>query len=115
MTTQIIPTLTDGTPEYEQITPLGDTDYKLLFSYNPRDLHWYLTLRTEADEEIIGCEGMKLVQGGWPIRRVYDQNRPDGELLILSELLTEPGLNDLGDTSELVFIPRADLVALFNG
>jgi hypothetical protein len=113
MAIQIIPTLTDGTPEYTQITSLDGTNYLLIFSYNSRDLHWYLTTRTEAEEEIIGCEGVKLVQGGFPIRRVYDQNRPPGEFLVLSDLKTEPGLNDLGDTSLLVYIPEADMETAF--
>jgi hypothetical protein len=113
MTAQIIPTLTDGTAQYSQITALDGVNYRLIFSYNSRDLHWYLSLRTEADEKITGCEGVKLVQGGLPIRRVYDLNRPPGELLVFSELDTEPGLEDLGDTPELIYMPIADVEAHF--
>jgi hypothetical protein len=114
MTTQIIPTLTDGSSKYSQITALDGVNYQLTFLYNSRDLHWYLTIRTEADEEIVGCEGIKLVQGGWPIRRVYDLNRPPGEFLVLSELKSEPGLTDLGDTTILSYIPEDDVEKAFS-
>jgi hypothetical protein len=114
MAVQIVSTLTDATvPEYTQTTTLDGVDFQLTFSYNARDEHWYLTIRTAQNVEITGCEGIKLVQRGWPIRRVYDQNRPAGELFILSELTSEPGLEDLGATSFLCYIPIADLEDLF--
>lgn len=113
MTIQVIPTLSDGTAEYVQFTELDGTRFKILFSYNARDLHWHMSIRTAADQQITGCEGIKLVQGGWPIRRVYDQNRPLGELFIQSDLKTEPGLEDLGKTSFLLYGPSADLEEIF--
>lgn len=108
----IIPTLFDGTPEYTQITALEGVKYQFIFSYNSKDEHWYLNLRTAAGEEITGCEGMKLVQGGWPIRRVYDQNRPPGELLVLSETQEEPGLYDLGNGTDLVYLTSDEIEEL---
>ena len=112
MATQIIQTLIDGTALYTQVTALDGVSYRLTFSFNPSDQHWYLTVRTEADAQIQGCEGMKLVQGGFPLRKSTDQNRPPGELVVFSELETEPGLNDLGDTTLLGYIPEADLEEL---
>ncbi len=100
----IIPTTFDGTAEYTQITTLEGVKFEFTFSYNSKDEHWYLNLRTEAGDVIQGCEGLKLVQGAWPIRRVYDQNRPPGELLVLSESLEEPGLFDLGDGTVLAYL-----------
>ena len=110
MTIEIIP-FENPNDDYEwsQVTPLDNIEFRLTFSYNSRDEHWYLTIRTEADEEIVGCESMKLVQGGWPIRRVYDPNRPPGEIHVLSDLLSEPGFDDLGNTSIIMYVPEADM------
>ena len=109
MTVQVISTLFDGTAEYTQLTELDGIKFKLLFSYNARDGHWHLTIRTASDTPIQGCEGMKLVQGGWPLRRVYDLNRPSGEIYINSELSSVPGLEDLGESTFVMYVPIADL------
>ena len=113
MTVQIIPTLTDGTIFYNQTTVLDGRTYQLSFHYNSRDAYWYLNIRTEAGDAIRGCGSLRLVQGSFPIRRVYDVNRPSGELLVLSELKDEPGLVDLGNDTVLAYIPRADVEAIF--
>lgn len=115
MTIEIIDTLYNGEAKYDQVTSLDGIDFRLTFLWNARDSHWYLTIRTVDDEEITGCEGVKLVQGGWPIRRVYDPNRPAGELLVYSELETEPGLEDLGFSTDLMYIPAADMLEIKSG
>lgn len=113
MATQVIPTLIDGTAFYTQTSTLDGIVYQLIFSYNARDEHWFLTLRTEDGDEIVGCEGMKLVQGGFPLRRVYDENRPPGELYVQSDLKNEPGLTTLGTDTFLLYIPEADFEETF--
>ena len=100
-----IPTLFDGTVEYTQITELDGTPFKLIFSYNTRDSFWYLSIRLISDVQIVGCEGIRLAAGSFPIWRVYDQNRPIGELYVLSEDGIEAGLTDLGANVFLMYVP----------
>jgi hypothetical protein len=108
-----IPTLSDGTIEYTQLTELDGTSFKLIFSFNTQDGFWYLSIRLASDVQIVGGEGLRLVAGGWPIRRVYDQNRPLGELYVLSEDGTDPGLTDLGESAFLEYIPLELMEELF--
>lgn len=114
MTVKIIQTDTDGTAFYRQTTPLDGRVYQLIFTWNARTENWYLTVRTEAGVEIEGCEGMKLVQGGFPLRKVADLNRPPGEIIVQSEFDAEPTLTSLGTDTVLAYIPRADLEELFD-
>ena len=104
-----IETLTDGTPYYEQITALDGRDFKLIFSFNPRDDHWYLTIRTEEDERIKGCEGLKLAMNSWPIRKVTDLLRPPGEFFVSGDAEKHPGIFDLGAGSVLVYITEPEM------
>lgn len=109
MTISIIDTENDGTAAYTQVTELEGVDYEFTFRYNQNDSHWYLTLRTDAGEQIKGCEGVRLVQGGLPLKNVTDTNRPPGELYIYGPSAEEPGLYDLGEDTVLIYVPEADV------
>jgi hypothetical protein len=113
MATFNVPTLSDGTARYDQTTELDGVFFRLYFDFNEYDGFWYLTIRTEADTQIVGCEGIRLAANSWPIRRAYDPNRPQGEFYVLSESGQEAGINDLGDSVILSYIPIADMEDLF--
>jgi hypothetical protein len=116
MAVLIIPTFNDGSGFYEQTTNIEGVDYVLTFQFNARDGFWYLSLRTSAGVSIAGCESLRLVNRGQPLRRVVDQERPPGELYVYSSNETyEPGLYDLGVNTLLTYIPKSDLDELENG
>lgn len=107
-----IPMLSDGAIfDYEQTTPLDGTDYIFHFSYNSRDGHWYLSLRTIDNEPIRGCESMKLVLGIDILRRVTDDRKPPGQLVVFSEFLEEPGLLSFGNDYTLMYLPDTEIAA----
>jgi len=109
MAIQVISLVNDGTPYLEQTTELDGQDFLFIFSYNARDEHWYMTMQKEDGTPIEGCAGVKLVQGGYPIYRVTDPNRPPGEMFVLGPDSEEPGLLDFGKSTNLLYIPEDDL------
>lgn len=112
MTIQTIQTLNDGTAHYRQSTPLEGALYVLHFDFNSRESKWYLSVHDVNDEPIYGLVGLKLVQNWFPTRLSTSLDRPPGEFLVVSNVQIDPGLNDLGDGTSLVYVPLADLEAI---
>lgn len=95
----------------EQTTAIDGTNFNLIFSFNSRDDHWYMTIRTELGESIKGLEGVKLVQSGAPLERVTDLNAPQGAFFVFSESSAEPGLLDFGNGTDLLYFSESELAA----
>lgn len=106
---QTVQTKSDGTTHYEQLTQLDGRLYKLVFWWNDESEHWTMSVRTEADEPIQGCEGLRLVQNWQIMRLARDVNRPPGAFVVQSEKSDEPGLFDLGQGTGLYYIPESEL------
>jgi hypothetical protein len=102
----VIDTVYDGTAHYEQLTQLDGSLFKMIFDFNSRDNHWYLSLYTDDDTPIAGALNMKLVQNWAPMRLCRDANKPKGYFLVASEHHDEPGIADLGDGTYLYYIPE---------
>lgn len=107
MEAEQIKTLTDGTARYSLSVVLDGADFRLFFEWNTRDQHWYLSIRDAENESITGCESIRLVRDGWPLRRIRDVRRPIGELFVLSETVGDPGLKNLGTDVSLIYVPKA--------
>lgn len=115
MTIQKIPTLSNGTAHYSQTVTFDGTSYIMYFDYNARDRKWYLSLHDSEDTPIEGLIGRKIVVNWNPAVGCTDPKRPPGAFLATSENHVDPGLNDLGESVLLQYIPIADLEALSNG
>lgn len=110
MTTEKVRTLFDGSAHYRQSTPLDGQVFVLHFNWNERDQNWYLSVHDADDNPIRGTIGKKLVQDYPVFLRAYTDDRPIGELMVISSSSTDdPGLLDLGDGTVLVYIPREDV------
>lgn len=115
MAIENVQTLADGTGHYRQSTPLDGQVFVLYFDFNERDGNWYLSIHDSDDQPIRGAVGRKLVVNYPVIQRVYVDERPAGELLVVSDLTQDPGLLDLGNGTILSYIPAADTETLDAG
>jgi hypothetical protein len=104
-------TLFRGIGHYRQSTPLDGQVFVLHFDYNIRDANWYLSINDDEDEPIRGCVGRKLVVNYPVLIRAYTDDRPLGQLLVLSSTQGDPGLFDLGRGVILTYTPQADVEA----
>lgn len=103
---QTIPTLNDGTYQWVQSTTLGDTVYRLTFTWNDWNQLWHLDIADSADNLLIA--GLALTVGV-PIN--LDQNLPplpQGSFLVVDQqpgTQAQPGFRDLGSRHILIFAP----------
>jgi hypothetical protein len=111
MAIENVQTLADGTGHYRQSTPLDGQVFVLHFNFNTRDGNWYLSVHDSEDTPIRGAVGRKLVVNYPVLQRCYVDERPAGELLVVSEDDTDPGLFDLGNGTILSYVPVADVEA----
>lgn len=106
-----VQTLFDGSAHYRQSTPLDGQVFVLHFDFNTRDSNWYLSVHDGDDNPIRGCVGRKLVVNYPVLLRSVADDRPLGELLVVSETTGDPALFDLGNGTILSYIPREDVEA----
>lgn len=109
---QIIPIDTTGLANYSQITALDGIAYVLLFQWNPRDSHWYLST-SDQDETPIQM-GVRVVVGSSILRRCVDARRPPGILVAIDQSGRglDPGFSDFGTRVELIYVTGAEVAAL---
>lgn len=98
-------------PFFKQFTSIDGKDYLLTFTYNQRELCYYLTIGTEATEDIV--RGLKLVCS-WPLLLGHrDERLPKGTLMVVSNTTdsTTPDLGELGvgKRCELMYFSVGDL------
>lgn len=106
----IIPT-DSALPHWEQDTELDGVIYRLRFAWSGRDLAWYLTLKTHADETIRSA--IKLVPHFPLLRKVRHPRRPPGELTVVT---TAPiTRHNLGTEARLVYLSTDDIARVIGG
>jgi len=102
----IIPTLTDGTPYYDQSIELNGVTFNLYFEWNEVLGRWRMSVLDTNDVTLIA--GMTLVTG---VKLNYgfscDPTFPQGSFVILDSTtaFTPPGLYELGTRCVLAFTP----------
>jgi hypothetical protein len=101
--------LAPGTPNYRQRTVLDGVPYLLDFRWSQREERWYLDLRNAAGDLLAGA--IKLVVN-YPLlasRRGARDEMPPGDLRVVDgrESPADPGLDELGDTHQLVYTDAA--------
>lgn len=106
--------LSPGTPNYRQRTVLDGVEYTLVLRWSQSESRWYLDLRDQTGELLIGC--MKLVVN-FPLlrgRRRHVDGLPQGELFVADNrpFPADPGLDELGDSHRLEYIDAATLAEL---
>ncbi len=109
MSIENVQTLFDGSAHYRQSTPLDGQVFVLHFDYNSRDQNWYLSVHDADDVPIRGAIGRKLVADYPVLIRSFVDERPLGELLVVSSDGEDPALETLGNGTILNYIPRADV------
>ncbi len=112
MAIETVRTLSNGVAHYRQSTPLDGQIFVLHFDYNDREGNWYLSVHDAEDVPILGCVGRKVVTNYSLLLRAYDDNRPLGELVVVSGTQDDAGLFDLGSGVTLTYVPLADAEAL---
>jgi hypothetical protein len=93
-------------PSVVQETTLDGITYRLLFRWNARAGHWYLTLRTLEDVEIMPSK--RLVAGARLLRQVSSPTRPPGDLLVLAT----PTRSTLGNAAPLIYFDAASVAEI---
>jgi hypothetical protein len=107
----ILPTLTDGTEDYSFRTQLDGTFFGFDFSWNARGGYWALILSDAAGNALL----RRVVRVGALMFNRFraDSRLPLGEIVAMdtSGVDQDPGLTDLGDRVQLLYLTAADLVA----
>ncbi len=101
----IDPTLSD----FEQETELDGRQFLLRMVFNARNEGWYLSL-FDANEDAIRT-GIRMVLR-WPLLEgVVDPRRPPGDLMLidLENSDVDPGLGELGERVQLVYLEAEDV------
>jgi hypothetical protein len=103
-----------GVPNSRQAVVLDGREYVLDLRWSQREERWYLDMRDANGVLLAGA--VKLVSN-WPILyrlRVPGSALPPGELVVTDarEVPADPGLDELGDAVQLVYIDAEDMEAL---
>lgn len=90
------------------VTTLGETAYRLTFTWRVRQEAWYVDIELEDGTELV--KGRKLSAGWTPLGAVdLGDNAPAGSLLVRGPDNYERA--DWGEDLRLVFVPTANLPA----
>jgi len=88
---------------------LDGVTYALAFQYNSREGYWYFDIQ-DIEGNLVRSSVKAVIN--WPVLRLdVSQLRPAGELLFVDTRTerSDPGLDDLGETAVLGYLPEADL------
>lgn len=107
-----LPTRFDGQARYSFEIELDQVTFVFSFEWNDRDLGWYMSIADVNGTALL--DGRRIIND-YPLTDIYkDPRLPAGSLMAIdtSGLGTEPGLRELGDRVQLIYISAAELVAL---
>lgn len=109
----ILPTLTDGTENYDLRTQLEGTDYLFLFRYTLRRELWTFSIQSPDGTDILSGQAVHV---GIPLNR-RAIGGPPGLFFAISETddLTSPGFDELGSRVKLCYLTAAEVTALAAG
>jgi hypothetical protein len=107
----IIPTRTN-IPAYREIVSIEETNFEFEFRWNAREESWTMDIRTELGVDIIA--GVKVIPDWDLLGRFTSELLPTGKFLAFdtSGGGLPPGLQDLGDRVQLLYMTEAELAAL---
>ena len=103
--------LPTGVPQFVEQTQLDGLTFTIRIHWNERESAWYLEIG-DVDGVVI-VASRKLV-ANWPLlQRVTDERKPPGEIycIDLTDEGVDPGLDDLGERVDLVYIDAAEMAA----
>ena len=105
----------DDLANYNQSIALDGVIFNFEFRFNTRDDAWYFNLLDEAGNRI--RSGIKTVANFPLLRIVRDLARPAGELVIHDPRVipAPPALEELGDTSLLIYLDAAGMLEVTGG
>lgn len=111
MTIRVIPVRV-GAPIQEMKVDLDGVAFQLELRWNERAPAWVMTLRDDAG--VVLREGIRVCYGGFLLPTRRPNTFPAGELLLVSreEGAPDPGLEDLGVNSLLVYMEAVDMLAV---
>lgn len=103
----LIPTSSD--PDYEQVTTLDGTTYRLRFIWNQRSEFWTLNLYDVEGDPIV--TGIKIVNDIDLLKRQTKDTIPPGAIVAIdtNDTGVPPGLEDLGSRILLVYYEESEL------
>lgn len=95
-------------PFYTQRTSLDGRSYLFTFKWNQRSGFWFFDFADQDEDPIVS--GVKVVPEIPLLRRIIDERRPAGELIV-TDLTGDgepPGYSDFGDRMILMYVPYED-------
>lgn len=98
MTISLIPTTFDGTPFYDQVTPLDGVNYRLSFRYNQRARNWEVSVYSADGQELAMGIGIRCNVDLFELYRHHEE-MPRGGLFAMAtnDATLSPDLTELGD------------------
>ena len=102
-----IPGPSDGYPSQSAQVLIDDAYYTVIWRWNDRDRAWYFALADADGERIVS--GVRVVLGADLLSGVPTGLGPDGGIVVIdaSGRVDEPGLLDLGNRVQVLYIQRA--------
>ena len=96
---------------YSETVSINGTEYRLRFSHNTRDDHWYLSIELTDGTEL--ASGIPIVTDTPLLARwAWDSRLPqDGYLMAVDTTgeSADPVKDDLGDRIKLLWVPLEDI------
>ncbi len=102
-----VPCPGDGYPSQTGQVLIEEAYYTVIWRWNERDGCWYFALADADGERIVS--GVRVVLGANLLSGVGTGRGPDGGIIVIdaSGSTVEPGLYDLGNRVQVLYIPNA--------
>lgn len=102
-----VPCPSDGYPDQTGQVLIDDAYYTVAWRWNERDGAWYFSFADADGDPIIS--GVRVVLGADLLSGVPTGAGPDGGIIVIdaSGRTDEPGLHDLGNRVQVLYIARA--------
>ena len=102
-------------PTYSEEITLENGLYRFLFTYNPRGLHWTMTIKDTNDVVLVA--GIKIVLQFELIRRYPDRGLPPGAIVAIpmDDSVTRITRDNLGTDVKLIYITESEYGTIQQG
>jgi len=101
-----------GVPNYSFEVELDGVEFKIDLRYNDRGSAWFMTI-LDTDDNVLRS-GIKVVND-WPLLRLWkDSNRPEGEIVTVSQgaRVSPPTLDELGVDVVLNYLDATEIATI---